>query len=1486
MTVGTRFVARLRRALGPCAAALALCAALPGAGVAAQGATSPPPPFRDLSGVSPLGQRTIIADAKLGLMAGTAAGKFDPQGTVTRAQAVRFLLKVLVVAHDLPAMPSTRAKLPFGDVSPASPYDAALAQALTLGILAAPAAGAPAKFYPTRNVSRADLAQWAIAVSLAQPSASAPNPYRDLGHLSASELGAVLLAAHLGLVPPAGAKAFDPIGSVNRVAMAITLFRLYTYLVATTPSAATLTATQSTFAAGGSEPLTLAVDNAAGGAVAASALAAYKVTYTVTASQGGDATTAGVSGGTFTAATPGDYQVTASIAGGYLTKAVQASLPTLIPVYGPPAQVVVSAPATLTADGQDGATVDLTVEDSGGRTVADFNGSVTVSSSQRGAVGVLDAQGTVATAPLTVLAVDGLAKVSVRAGLSPGAQATITARAASATGTATVATQGQTATRVVIQAATPAMADQKGANDAITAEVVDQAGFPMGTGTYPMVLHLATGGATLASLGLRGGGPIDLTYTGGSARPPTTSLTATGKGGGTVEIDAATSVQGVAPGTLDVSVVGGPPPSTQGSVEGLAIGVVSGSPSTSAAPTVAIGGVTVLSVSYTGQGLSPVPAPGAISVVLSIASGGGSASFTDLPSGATVNQGGTSVNLTIPSGVASVDIGLAGASPGPVTLTAEGSVAGTSTTPAASVSGTLPVTVTGQATNPVTGVVVGVGGVQGTSSGATVPVPSPGAATPVTVTLVGTAGTAVFAPQPEVVILSDSGLAPAPNGGQVAANTMTAGGAFSLDGSAPTQLVVIPAGQSGVVVNYTNQTAGTYQVEAQVIDPGASGLNTSATGTGTSGPTSTYAVDLVAVGVPQGDLLGDFATALNVASNRVTPTPSGEQATAAGGGTYAVSVTWPGGAPPIDSVYAQITAVSPTGAQIVNLGPPPAPVFTDTLTASTQSLSIPSATGSATVTYTVVDQSGNAVPDATVDLALANANGSDLSLSATGSSLTQTLTTGTDGTAVATVYGNTLPDAATLTATLPAEPTLPAVSTAVQVTATGNDTLSALPTELGPTQFTADAGGEPITFTVTLAGVPVQGVTVDFALAVGSSGLGLAKASATTNASGEAVVRVRGYTTSAQGAVVASLPSVSGQVVSTGPISVAAGKPAKLATSLPPGDTLTADAAASGVDLLVVVEDQYGNPVPGPTPLAVTANGPLQAASSVGAIATSQAGSATIPLTDPQGTLGADQITVTDTQDSRVALTLPLTIVAGAPAHFTAGALGATTVKVGNSIGFTLTATDAFGNPVSGTFPVQLGGSAMGPAPDGEMPPGRAVAVTFQNGTATAGVPVTPVLAESGGTLTAQVGTLPAVTLTTDLTVTPGDPAYAVIESIAPSRGSPLSVTPAVGPWGPTALEGLGAPSPDTTYKATIQVVDVVGNPVSQADVQITAAIAPEAGGSATLGSQAMLSDASGQATLSYTTSGAQATKPKTGDVITLTLPYSGNQTVATTGGY
>ena len=610
-------------------------------------------------------------------------------------------------------------------------------------------------------------------------------------------------------------------------------------------------------------------------------------------------------------------------------------------------------------------------------------------------------------------------------------------------------------------------------------------------------------------------------------------------------------------------------------------------------------------------------------------------------------------------------------------------------------------------------------------------------------------------------------------------------------------------------------------------------------------------------------------------------------------GTYEVSGTWSSSVPPLATVAATLTGVSPTGAPVtVPLGASAISAAPPILTVSTENLVIPASRGKATVVYTLRNPDGSPVSGASINVTLNPAPGANLSLSATSTLLTETLTTAANGTANLVVYGKVVPATGTLSAVLSSEAGAVPVLTNISVGAGSAQGLVAPPSELGPTEIPAARGWQRLVFEATdAAGNPISGATVTFSLAIGSTGLTLNRTKAVSSTDGLVDILVYGDTIADEGRVVATLlePGGSASTVTTGRITVAPGSAARIATSLPPNDSIGANRAAQGLILTAVVEDARGNPVPTPENLTVSSQGVLsvQGPSSV---TTNQAGLVSVTLKDAQGTAGT--ATVTLTGPNGLTTSLPLSAVAGPPAHLTAQPFNVSTVTAGTSVPLSLSATDAYGNPVNGTYEVHLSGPLAQTSPGGDSVTATASQVTFQNGSSVS-YAMDPVLAQSSGTLTVAVGPLSTATAQVPgtLTVTAGSPALVTVSSVKPagSGSAPLLTAPST-PWTSSLTQTLGAPLPKSAYQVTVQVTDQEGNPVDISGVPVSVSLTDQpgevSGQGATLSQESLSTGASGQAVLTYTSGSAVEPFPAHGDVLSLTLPATGATDTLTTGGY
>jgi hypothetical protein len=1148
---------------------------------------------------------------------------------------------------------------------------------------------------------------------------------------------------------------------------------------------------------------------------------------------------------------PGSYQLRATVAGGWLSRPLHTA-PLGWTVYGSARQVRIQAPASLPADGQATATATLEVVDAQGHIVPSAQGVLTVSSTDPEAVAIEAPSGAPAQYPLTVPLKDGVAHVTLVAGTLAGFVAGIQAvYAPSVTGQADVAAAPQVPTRVVVEPARPALPDTRGAQDPLTAFVADQAGYPMRSGTYPLTLSLSgPPGAPSSSLPLLfspgGAGPISVTYRGGQPAAAGAVLLATGQGGGTVVITAqsAGSALHLAPGTAQVSVVAPLPPLPSLGKEdsqGLVLAPLAG-PTTS----LAVGQTLPLAVAYVGTGTAPQDAPQTLTVTVQAQGPGGGEVALAAP-GASA-PAGSPLSLTLPQGTSQATFYVTGLAPGPVTLTAQASPPGGTSSPWQA-SLTLAVTAPSPSSWPVAAQVTGAQG------SAAVEVPSPGAQVPVTLTLLGPGGAPQAAPAPMAVLLGDAG----------------AQGQFLLNGTG-VSLVAVPPGVSQLSLVYQGSQGGSVSLSASLVSPAAWTL--APKGPGPQRTEQLYQLTAPASQVPS-PLASLLPSLLEVATwvpgtrpadVTVAPTESP--------GEWRVAVTWQGPAPSPQQVYVALKGVGPQGPLAVPLG---WMAGWPSLSAPSPQVSLSADLGQTTVPFQLRGPAGQPLAGVEVTITLDNAVGSSLSLSAQGSVEETTLPTNAQGLVQVTVYGHAVPDQALLIAT--ASPTGLPVQALCQVEVkTGAPSRIVLPpTEAGTVSIPADRGVTDLVFLVTdQSGNPVAGVPVAVSLALGSSGLSLHVSQVTTDAAGLAVVPVFGTRATAQGAVTASLPQVPGTPsVTTGPLQVEPGAPARLLSSLPPGDAFPAPAAHGGIGLRILVVDRWGNPVPGPLPLFAQAQGVLSLASSQAV--TDASGEAGLTLVDPSGRAGSAQITVQGPAGSGLTLTVPFTVVSGPPAQVQASPLSAQEVTAGTMVSFQLTAQDAYGNPVQGTYSVTLEGSLVRPSPSGQPAPGTLQTVTFQDGMSQSPVSFAPVAAQASGEVTAVVGPLDiGVAVPGTLTVTPAAPAYVVLTGLS-SQGPTRQVPLPPGPWPADQLQASVPVAPGFTYRGTLSLVDAFGNPTPVAGVLLSLAFLPAPVSHSTLTPSSVDTSAQGTATFTYRCLPSQeSTAP---DRLVVTLEATGEVT-------
>jgi protocatechuate 3,4-dioxygenase beta subunit len=200
--------------------------------------------------------------------------------------------------------------------------------------------------------------------------------------------------------------------------------------------------------------------------------------------------------GNFTATATGTYNITAS----YKGQTVKGT----VAVYGQAAGVKLSTPANLVANDASETPVTVTVVDSNGNPVSNFNGTVDLSITSNGAARLVGSSTTDYNSGVVqlngVTVTDGQATVQLVGGGVPSLSDTITAQNVMATGaasaltgvsaTTTVSTVAQVATSIKVTSPTTIGTNVGNETATVSAQVVDQTGNPMLSGVYPLTFGL------------------------------------------------------------------------------------------------------------------------------------------------------------------------------------------------------------------------------------------------------------------------------------------------------------------------------------------------------------------------------------------------------------------------------------------------------------------------------------------------------------------------------------------------------------------------------------------------------------------------------------------------------------------------------------------------------------------------------------------------------------------------------------------------------------------------------------------------------------------------------------------------------------------------------------------------------------------------------------------------------------------------------------
>lgn len=655
-----------------------------GTGVFAQSA----PYYYDISHLTPLARRSIETLGAEGIMNGTAPAKFAPYGVVTRAQAIKFVVKALGLKKIFPSQAS------FPDISNYSQYypyaEAALQGGFLNGLWSA-----GEDLGPSVPISRVDFAVLATnalkdqSLAAQLQNTTKYNYLADISKVPTADRGDVNAMMQVGIIPPIDTHTYGPFSRLNREEFAVAMYRMYNVLKGgqppattpvsqTTPATATLAPATASTAVGQADQVQLTVDNASGQVIPTSQLTGYQVTFAVVGPNGSQGVVS--PNGNFVATTPGAYTVSVTISGPSLTQPITAQ--TTVNVYGAASALGVGLQSpTLVAD--EGATDTVTVKvlDAAGNVVPTFSGPVSLTDTGN-ATGILNANQSPVRGPVTVDATGGVATFTIQStNTAVGASDTLTATASAngqtlTSAQASVNTVAQQATSVQVTPASKYLQANTGGNqDAVSAVVLDQAGQPMMTGTYPITFNL-TGAAVFAN---------------GSTTPIQTAFVANGTTHPNPAQTEIQSIQGDA-GTVTVTAQSAGLRSGSATVTAAIAGLPSKLAVSAQSASVTAGSADTLTVTLEDANNIPVDAPAQVSLTGTSSDGTtfqgtiaqgqstGTLTFKDVKTGAyTVSVGGsyTAANgaaVTLSPGSVSVNV-MSGAAGG-LSLSPAGPAAG------------------------------------------------------------------------------------------------------------------------------------------------------------------------------------------------------------------------------------------------------------------------------------------------------------------------------------------------------------------------------------------------------------------------------------------------------------------------------------------------------------------------------------------------------------------------------------------------------------------------------------------------------------------------------------------------------------------------------------------------------------------------------------------------------------------------------------------
>jgi hypothetical protein len=531
-----------------------------------------------------------------------------------------------------------------------------------------------------------------------------------------------------------------------------------------------------------------------------------------------------------------------------------------------------------------------------------------------------------------------------------------------------------------------------------------------------------------------------------------------------------------------------------------------------------------------------------------------------------------------------------------------------------------------------------------------------------------------------------------------------------------------------------------------------------------------------------------------------------------------------------------------------------------------------------TITFTAVDSGGAPVPGQTLDIGVGTSGScpgtitfSDLTPGSGGTVSGNTIveTTNLNGQASVTLTDNTVGDCGTVTAVAAGSSATPgatglltvvaATPTAISVTPASNTTTNVLQGTPAQVVFTlTQAGGVPapdVSLTVKVSGTLNA---ADFSPAI--------TAPLKTNGQGKVSLTYTDPTAGDTGTVTAtvagtSLSATSGTllVTSTGPSAI----------SLTSGASVTALTAGTPQSFTFqVVGGSSNQPLSG-IPVQVDVTGNLSSAHLT--VSGASASNPDVGTTDANGdvtvtytgqTAGhTGEIVATVVGTSLQAATQVLTVQAGAPASVAVGSATAQET-VGDTYQVTLTAKDADGNPVNGTYPVEVYGSVFQPSGGGTpsqfgacgngglssytgstSSPSTAneANLAFSNGTAT--LCYVPEAAATGDTLGVALPGSPPVTAVSPTSITVTIPSGDTVASLRFLSGGP---TLTAGVAATVAFEaedsaGNAVPGVNVFFYSSgsgVSVETVQGQTNAQGDVS-TQVLGTQAGASGTVTAEA-----------------------------------------------